>query len=104
MSDHVHILCSIEPKIAISDLVRDIKNNSSKFINEKKWMPGKFQWQEGFGVFSYSKSQRPNVISYIENQELHHKKKSLREEYLDMLSKFDIDYDMKYIFESYDEK
>ena len=101
MSDHVHILCSIEPKVSISDLVRDIKNNSSKFINEKQWMPGKFMWQEGFGVFSYSRSQRTNVISYIENQELHHKKKTFREEYLDMLSKFEVDYDAKYIFESY---
>ena len=102
MSDHVHILCSIEPKMAISDLVRDIKNNSSKFINEKKWMPGKFMWQEGFGVFSYSRSQRPNIIAYIENQERHHKNKNFREEYIDMLSKFDVDYDMQYIFDTFD--
>ena len=99
MSDHVHILCSIEPKTAISDIVRDIKNNSSKFINEKRWVRGKFLWQEGYGVFSYSKSQRSNVISYIENQEEHHKGKSFREEYLDMLAEFDVDFDMKYIFE-----
>ncbi len=102
MSDHIHILCGIEPKIAISDFVRDIKNNSSKFINEKRWIRGKFIWQEGFGVFSYSKSQRPNLISYIENQEKHHKKKSFKEEYLDMLSEFDVEYDIKYIFDSYD--
>ncbi len=103
MSDHVHILCSIEPKIAISDLVRDIKNNSSKFINEKKWFKGKFMWQEGFGVFSYSRSQRKNVIAYIENQEAHHRKRTFREEYLNMLSKFEVANDMKYIFETYDD-
>lgn len=103
MSDHIHILCSIEPKMAISDLVRDIKNNSSKFINDKKWLPGKFMWQEGFGVFSYSRSQRSQVISYIENQEKHHKRINFREEYLDMLSRFDVDFDPKYIFESYDD-
>ena len=103
VGDHVHILCSIEPKIAISDLVRDIKNNSSKFINEKKWFKGKFKWQEGFGVFSYSRSQRKKVIAYIENQEIHHRKQTFREEYLDMLSKFDVEFDMRYIFETYDD-
>ena len=102
MSDHIHILFSIEPKIAISDLVRDIKNNSSKFVNEKKWFDGKFMWQEGFGVFSYSRSQRKNVITYIENQEAHHGKRTFREEYLDMLSKFDVEFDINYIFETYD--
>ena len=102
MSDHVHILCSIDPKIAISDLVRDIKNNSSKFINEKNWFRGKFMWQEGFGVFSFSRSQRSNVIAYIKNQEMHHKKRTFREEYLEMLSKSDVNFDMKYIFEFYE--
>ena len=65
-------------------------------------MPGKFMWQEGFGVFSYSRSQRPNIIAYIENQERHHKNKNFREEYIDMLSKFDVDYDMQYIFDTFD--
>jgi putative transposase len=99
VSDHVHILVGIEPSISISDLVRDIKNNSSRFINEQKWIPGKFQWQEGYGAFSYSKSQRNTVISYIENQESHHKKASFKEEYLCLLEDFEINFDNKYLFE-----
>jgi REP element-mobilizing transposase RayT len=85
VQDHVHILIGLNPSLALSDLVRDIKNNSSKFINEKKWAVGKFQWQEGYGAFSYSRSQRAQLIHYIQNQELHHKKSSFREEYLEML-------------------
>ena len=104
MSDHVHILLSIDPKIAISDLVRDIKNNSSKFINEKRWFRGKFIWQEGFGVFSYSRSQRAQVISYIANQEQHHKKFNFKEEYRNLLSEFEVDYDVRYIFQSVDDE
>lgn len=67
MPDHVHILLSLKPTITISDLVRDIKSNSSKFINEKEWVRGKFQWQEGFGAFSYGHSQIDSVINYINN-------------------------------------
>ena len=74
MPDHVHLLISIKPTISISDLVRDIKAGSSKFINDSKWIQGKFNWQEGFGAFSYSKSQIDNVVKYILNQEEHHKK------------------------------
>jgi len=99
MPDHVHILIGLKPLIAISDLVRDIKANSSKFINDNKWIRGKFNWQEGFGVFSYSRSQIDNVISYILNQEEHHKKRTFKEEYLDLLKKFEIEYDEKYLFE-----
>ena len=73
-----------------------------KFINEKRWMPGRFQWQEGYGGFSYSRSQLDDVIKYIDNQEEHHKKFSFREEYLKLLQKFDVDYDDKYLFEWYD--
>ena len=99
MPDHVHILVSIAPNIAISDLVRDIKAGSSKFINEKGWMKQKFNWQEGFGAFSYSKSSVDSVVKYILNQEEHHKKKAFKEEYLDFLQKFEIKYDPKYLFE-----
>ena len=78
MPDHVHLLISIKPTISISDLVRDIKAGSSKFINDSKWIQGKFNWQEGFGAFSYSKSQIDNVVKYILNQEEHHKKINFR--------------------------
>ncbi|MFO0356273.1 MAG: IS200/IS605 family transposase [Sphingobacteriaceae bacterium] len=99
MPDHVHVLVSIKPSIAISDLVRDIKAGTSNFIKEQKWVKGKFSWQEGFGAFSYSKSQVDTVVNYILNQEEHHKKKTFKEEYLDFLKKFDIEYQEKYLFE-----
>ncbi|WP_308004513.1 IS200/IS605 family transposase [uncultured Chryseobacterium sp.] len=99
MPDHVHILVSISPTITISDLVRDIKAGSSKLINEKEWMNGKFNWQEGYGAFSYSKSSIDSVVKYILNQEEHHKKKTFKEEYLDFMEKFEIKYDPEYLFE-----
>lgn len=99
MPDHVHILVSISPSIVISDLVRDIKAGSSKFINDKKWINGKFNWQEGYGAFSYSKSSVDSVVKYILNQEDHHKKKKFKDEYLDLLNKFEIEYDEKYLFD-----
>lgn len=99
MPDHIHILVSISPNISISDLVRDIKAGSSKFINDNKWTTGRFNWQEGYGAFSYSKSNVDNVVKYILNQEHHHKKKTFKEEYLDFLQKFEIEYDEKYVFE-----
>lgn len=99
MPDHIHLLVSMKPSINISDLVRDIKANSSKFINDKKWVIGKFNWQEGFGAFSYSKSHVDNVVKYILNQEEHHKKVSFKDEYIDFLKKFEVEYDEKYLFE-----
>jgi putative transposase len=99
MPDHVHILVGMKPNISISDLVRDIKAGSSKFINDSKWINGKFNWQEGYGAFSYSKSNIDNVVKYILNQEEHHNKKTFKNEYLDFLEKFEIDYDEKYLFE-----
>ncbi len=99
VSDHIHILISIKPNILLSDLVRDIKCNSSKWINERQYVDGKFQWQEGFGAFSYNHSQLDNVIRYINNQEDHHKKKSFKNEYLEFLEQFYIEYDEKYLFE-----
>ena len=99
MSDHVHLLVGIKPSITISDLVRDIKAGSSNFINQQYYVNGKFNWQEGFGAFSYSKSQIDTVIKYILSQEEHHKKTTFREEYFDFLEKFEIDYDEKYLFE-----
>lgn len=99
MPDHVHVFIGMKPNIALSDLVRDIKNNSSGFINEKKWIRGKFNWQKGFGAFSYGHSQIDAVVKYILNQEKHHAKKTFREEYIEMLKKFAVEYDEKYLFE-----
>lgn len=99
MPDHTHLLIGLKPSISISDLVRDIKAGSSKFINDNKLLKGKFNWQEGFGVFSYSRSQIDTVIKYIQNQEKHHHKKSFKEEYIDFLEKFAVEYDEKYLFE-----
>lgn len=99
MPDHIHILVGIKPDISLSDLVRDIKSNSSKFINEQKWINGKFEWQTGFGAFSYGNSQLANVIKYIENQEEHHKTKTFREEYIAFLKLFNIDFKNEYLFE-----
>lgn len=98
MSDHIHAFIGLKPAMAISDLVRDIKNNSAKFINEKKLIRGKFSWQVGYGAFSYSHSQIQNVYDYILNQEKHHKKKTFREEYIDFLKKFEVEYNEKYLF------
>jgi len=103
VDDHVHILFGLNPSVALSDIVRDVKNNSSKFINEKKWMKGHFEWQSGYGGFSYSRSQRPGIINYIENQEEHHKKNSFRSEYIDILKTFEIDFDEQYIFDFLDD-
>ena len=98
MPDHIHILIGVRPHQSISDLMQDVKGNSSKWINEKKFAKGKFEWQEGYGAFSYGKSQIKDVIMYIENQEQHHKKKTFIEEYLDFLKKFEVEYDERYIF------
>ncbi len=97
MPDHVHILIGYDPRISLADLVRDIKAGSSKYINDSKWLNTKFFWQEGYGAFSYSRSQLNNVIKYIDNQEEHHKKKNFRDEYVEMLEKFEVEYDPKYL-------
>ncbi len=99
VADHVHVFVGLKPSMNISDLVRDIKNNSSKFINEQKFLKGKFSWQEGYGAFSYAHSQLDNVYQYILRQEEHHKQKTFKEEYLDFLQKFEIEYNEKYLFD-----
>jgi hypothetical protein len=85
--------------MSISDLMRDVKNNSSKFINDNGFIRGKFSWQEGYGAFSYSHSQIKQVYNYILNQEMHHQKKTFKEEYLEFLSKYEIDYKTDYLFD-----
>ena len=99
MPDHIHILIGMRPTQSISDLMKDVKQFSSKWINEKKFINGRFEWQEGYGAFSYSKSQLKNVINYIENQEEHHRKKTFLEEYKETLDKFEVAYELKYCFQ-----
>ena len=103
MPDHVHTLIGLKPDLALSDLVRDIKAGSSGFINRQRWVRGRFGWQEGFGAFSYSRSQLDTVIRYIQNQQKHHAKKSFRDEYVELLEKFGVAYDKRYIFKTDDE-
>lgn len=103
MPDHIHILIGLKPDKSISNLVRDIKANSSKFINDKKWINGKFEWQTGFGAFSYNHSQLTNVIRYIENQEEHYRKKTFKEEYIGFLKSFNVDFKNEYLFDDVNE-
>jgi phosphoribulokinase len=97
------MLIGLRPDSSLSDLVRDVKACSSKFINKNRWMMGSFSRQEGFGAFSYSRSQLGMIIRYIENQQKHHAKKSCREEYLELLEKFAVEYDQRYTFKPSDE-
>lgn len=103
MPDHIHILVGITPDTTVSGLVRDIKANSSKFINQKRWVMGRFEWQVGFGAFSYSRSQLDDLVKYIKNQEKHHTRKTFREEYLEILKRFNVNYDERYIFDPVEE-
>lgn len=99
MPDHAHILIGLNPALAISDLVRDIKTRSSLWINEKQFVSHSFKWQEGFGAFSHSRSSLDNVVQYILNQPAHHAKQSFKNEYLELLTKFEIEYKNEYLFE-----
>ena len=98
MPDHIHILIGVRPHQSISDLMQDVKGGSSKWINEKKFLKGKFEWQQGYGAFSYSKSHVKDVVHYIQNQEQHHQKKTFLEEYVDFLKKFEVEYEESFIF------
>ena len=102
MPDHIHVLVGLRPAMRISDLIRDIKNNSSNLINERGWLKQKFSWQEGYGVFSYSESNYGKVIDYIKNQKQHHEKRTFRQEYMLLLKRFNITFEEKYLFEFYD--
>ncbi len=97
MTDHIHILIGYNPKHALSEIVRDVKAASSKMINENGWMRGRFDWQEGFGAFSYSRSQLDTIIRYIQDQEKHHTTKSFRKEYIEILEAFGVEYDSRYL-------
>jgi REP-associated tyrosine transposase len=99
VEDHVHCFVGLKPVVAVSELIKTVKAKSSKYINDNRLTPERFEWQEGYGVFSYSQSQVGSVYHYILNQEMHHKKQSFREEYIDFLKKFKIEYDQQYIFQ-----
>jgi len=99
MPDHVHVFIGLRPSMPISDLVRDMKNNSSNFINGRNLTKTRFSWQEGYGAFSYAHSQIETVYNYIKNQQKHHRKNTFREEYLDFLKKFGIEYNEKHLFD-----
>lgn len=98
MPDHVHILFGMRPAQSLSDLMQDIKGDSSKWINKKGFIEQRFSWQEGYGAFSYSKSQINSVMDYIKNQEINHRKKTFTEEYLEFLEKFEVPFDERFIF------
>ena len=97
-NDHIHILFGFRPTQSLSDLMQDVKGCSSKWINQRRLCPGRFSWQEGYGGFSYSKSQLPKVARYIENQKQHHQKRTFCQEYLKMLRDFEVEFDGRYIF------
>jgi REP element-mobilizing transposase RayT len=97
-SDHIHILFGFQPTQSLSELMQNVKRNTSQWINKENFVFGKFSWQEGYGAFSYSKSQISNVARYIEKQEEHHKKKTLNEEYKKILNDFGIEYNERYLF------
>ncbi len=99
---HIHILIGLNPNDSISDLVGAIKKNSSVFINKKGLFTGKFHWQDGYGAFSYGKSQLDKIYNYIKNQERHHKERTFREEYIELLKRFEIEYDQKYLFDFFE--
>jgi REP element-mobilizing transposase RayT len=98
MPDHLHLLVGLSPNQALSDLVRIVKSDSSEWINKEKLATGKFQWQEGYGAFTHSRSQVDRVVKYISNQQEHHKKKTLIEEFRQILKSFDIEFDERFIF------
>ncbi len=99
MPDHLHFFIGMKPSCCLSDLVREIKKSSNDFIKEKKFSKLKFQWQEGYGAFSYNHTNLDNVINYIVNQKEHHKKKTFKEEYMEFLKKFEIEFKEEYLFE-----
>jgi REP element-mobilizing transposase RayT len=102
VSDHVHLFLGLNPKISVSETVKELKRSSSLFINEQRFFSGKFEWQEGYGGFSYGRSQIENVYEYIKSQEKHHQKRTFREEYLEFLRKYEIEFEDQYLFEFFE--
>ena len=102
MPDHTHLFVGFKPAMSISNFVKEIKVESNQFINQKRWTSHKFDWQEGYGVFSYSQSHIDNVVRYIQSQEEHHRKRTFGEEYRDLLQKFQVSFEEKYLFDFFD--
>lgn len=102
MPDHIHLFVGFKPTVLISDFVKEIKVESNEFVNSKHWIKGKFSWQEGYGVFSYSHSHIDNVIKYVLDQENHHQKRTFKEEYLQLLQKFDIAFEDRFLFDFFE--
>jgi len=98
MPDHIHVFIGLKPSQSISSLLQDIKDSSSKWINKNEFVPGRFNWQLGYGAFSYSHSQIDTVVKYIQNQKKHHKTKTFREEYIEFLKNFDVPFEERFIF------
>ena len=101
VEDHVHCFLGLKPTVSISELMKTVKSKSSKYINDHHFTNSRFEWQEGYGTFSYSHSQIDAVYKYIVNQEEHHKKQTFKEEYLEFLDKFKVSFDERYIFEDF---
>jgi putative transposase len=99
IEDHVHCFIGLRPAVSVSELMKTVKAKSSKYINDHSLTPERFEWQEGYGVFSYSRSHIDRIYKYIQNQEEHHRKQSFRQEYVDLLNEFGVDYDEQYIFQ-----
>jgi len=99
VEDHIHLMFGLRPNLALSDLMRDVKANSSSFVNEKRFVRGTFNWQEGFGAFSYARSQVDAVVKYVLNQEKHHARRSFKEEYIGLLDRFEIEYEERFLFD-----
>jgi len=102
VSDHVHLFLGLNPKLSISETVKELKRSSSIFINDQRFFTGKFEWQEGYGGFSYGRSQIENVYEYVKNQENHHQKRTFKEEYLEFLKKYEIEFEEQYLFEFFE--
>ena len=102
VSDHIHILVGLNPNEKVSDIVANLKRSTTLYINENKLVRGLFKWQDGYGAFSYSKSQLDKVYKYISNQERHHKRKTFKEEYVELLDRFEVKYDRKYLFDFFE--
>ena len=102
LADHVHIFLGLNPKLSVSETVKELKRSSTLFVNEKNLIQGKFEWQEGYGGFSYGQSQIEKVYNYIKDQEIHHQKRTFKEEYLEFLNKYKIKFEDQYMFEFFD--
>ncbi|GAB7087049.1 IS200/IS605 family transposase [Marinifilum fragile] len=100
--DHAHVFVGMNPTLSPAKLMEQLKSGSSKWLNDKKYIPSKFSWQDGYGAFTYSKSHIDQVVKYVLNQKEHHKKQTFKDEYLSFLKKFEVDYNLKYLFEWYD--